>query len=200
MAIDLFEGKIINNALAYDEYQNEFAKTVEINDTTSFTEEEKHRFENSKMNLQRSKRIHKTFKPGDAITDLLANIENKQHWFVLTETWCGDSAQNIPCIAEFAKMNENIDLKLLFRDRNLDIIDQYLSNGTRSIPKLIAFDESGKELFQWGARPKEAQDLINQLKEEGKTKEEFLEKLHLWYGRNKGKAIEEEFIEILSKL
>jgi hypothetical protein len=79
-------------------------------------------------------------------------------------------------------------------------MDKYLTNGARAIPKLIAFDEQENEFFQWGARPKEAQDLVTQLKNEGKSKTEFLEALHLWYGKNRGKNLETEFLEILQKL
>ena len=95
-------------------------------------------------------------------------------------------------------LNSNIDLRILLRDENPDIMDIYLTNGTRSIPKLVAFDENGNQLFEWGPRPKEAQRLIDQWKGEGIVKPELYEKLHLWYGRNRGKELEEEFLEIFS--
>ena len=79
-------------------------------------------------------------------------------------------------------------------------MDEYQTNGTRSIPKIVAFDSEGNELFTWGPRPKEAQQLITQWKNEGIVKPELYEKLHLWYGRNRGKNIEGEFLEILSSV
>ncbi len=117
---------------------------------------------------------------------------------ILTESWCGDSAQISPYIAE---QNQRIDLRILLRDENLDIMDQYLTDGkSRSIPKLIAFDCQGNELFQWGPRPAEAQAFVIKAKQDGIPKEHYLGKLHKWYASNKGKAIEDEFKKILVSL
>jgi hypothetical protein len=76
-------------------------------------------------------------------------------------------------------------------------MDHYLTNGTRSIPKLIAFDENGTELFQWGPRPKAAANLVSELKVSDISSPELYEKLHLWYGRDRGKTIEQELIELI---
>lgn len=78
-------------------------------------------------------------------------------------------------------------------------MNQYLTNGTRSIPKLVAFNKDGEELFRWGPRPEAAVKLINQWKEEGLQKQEWMEKLHLWYSRNKGSELEKEFVELIKK-
>ena len=126
-------------------------------------------------------------------------MKEKQLWMVITEPWCGDSAQNLPYIAKISGLNGNIDLRIVLRDSNPDIMDEYLTNGTRSIPKLVAFNSEGDELFTWGSRPKAAQELVLKLREEGIVKPELYEKLHLWYGRNKGRDLESEFTEILQK-
>ena len=119
---------------------------------------------------------------------------------MVSEVPCGDSAQNIPYIARIAELNPLIHLRIILRDSNLDIMDLYLTeNKSRSIPKLVAFDENGYELFQWGSRPREAQELVNRLKSEGIPKEKFLEQLHLWYGNDRAKSLEFDFAEILFK-
>jgi hypothetical protein len=76
-------------------------------------------------------------------------------------------------------------------------MDNYLTNGTRSIPKLVSFDEEGNEIFQWGARPKAAQELVTDLKTQGFEKKYYLEKLHSWYARNRGSDIEKEILQLL---
>jgi hypothetical protein len=117
---------------------------------------------------------------------------------VITETWCSDSAQNLPIIAKAAELNDKIDLRILLRDSNTDIIDHYLTNGkSRSIPILVAFDSDGNELFKWGPRPDTAKTLVTNLKSDGFSKEEFNHQLHLWYGRNRGKEFESELVELL---
>jgi hypothetical protein len=120
---------------------------------------------------------------------------------VITEDWCGDSAQNLPIFASLASLNKNIDLRIVLRDENPDIMNHYLTNGiSRSIPILVVFDKSGNELFRWGPRPEEARELVDELKSQGYEKKEFLEKLHLWYARNRGKNTETELTDSLSKL
>jgi len=79
-------------------------------------------------------------------------------------------------------------------------MDDFLTNGTRSIPRLVIFDKDGNELAQWGPRPQEAQVVFLEAKEGGLEKPEILEKLHLFYGRNRGKALLAEFREIIKGL
>jgi hypothetical protein len=76
-------------------------------------------------------------------------------------------------------------------------MDLYLTNGTLSIPILVVFNESGKELFRWGLRPQEAKQLVNDLIAQGVEKSIRAEKLHLWYGRNRGRSLEIEMINTI---
>jgi len=154
--------------------------------------------EYKKLNLQRMKRIEKTFHVSEELEQTLLSIKYPQLWTIITEGWCGDSAQNLPAIAKIAKVNLVIKLQIIERDNNLEIMDLYLTNGTRSIPMLISSDTDGNEIFRWGPRPKEAQQLVNRLKSEGIEHDKFIEQLHLWYAKNKGIALEMEFINLLS--
>ena len=119
---------------------------------------------------------------------------------VITENWCGDSAQNLPYIAKLSELNKNINLLIVLRDSNLDIMNKYLTNGTMSIPILIVFDENDYELFKWGPRPEKVKEEIKRLKTEGIVKPELYEKLHLWYGRNRGEELLKELSELLEGL
>ena len=192
------KNKIQNNSLTYKQYIDLTHKEIENTDVDSLNDAEKTLFEYKKLNLQRSSRIEKYYSVNDELKSIFQNIKQIQNWVIITENWCGDSAQTLPYIAAFTKINPLINFKIILRDSNLDIMDQYLTNGTRSIPKLIAFDENWNKLFEWGPRPKVAKDLMEQMKKEGLSKTEKYEKLHLWYGRNRGKDIEQEFKEILS--
>jgi hypothetical protein len=166
-------------------------------DPGKLSNEEKELFEYKKLNMQRSSRIERTYDVSGELESLIKNIKDKQIWMVITEGWCGDSAQILPYIVKMAEVNSNIDLRILLRDSNPDIMDLYLTNGTKSIPRLVVFDIEGNELFTWGPRPKVLQSLIHQWKREGIVRPELYEKLHLWYSRDKGKEIEAEITEIL---
>lgn len=153
------------------------------------------------LNLQRMSRIVKTYKPDESLLNCLKHIESPQNWYVLTEVWCGDSAQILPILNQIAEnSNGLIRLNILLRDNNPDIMDQYLTNGSRSIPKLIATDDSGEEIFTWGPRPAEAQKLF-QLWKETKTIswDGFEIQLHKWYNADKGVSIEREIIQKIER-
>jgi len=155
--------------------------------------------EYTKLNLQRMRRWEKTFSVKDEVASkALQTIP--QTWWIITEPWCGDSAQIITQLGKIAESsNGRIDMKIILRDENLSIMDHYLTHGSRSIPKLIAVDKQGKELFQWGPRPASAQQIVSEWKQNPgeRTYEDLKREVHLWYARNKGEEVQSE---ILSKL
>lgn len=199
MAHQFFIDRRPHDGMTYEEYKDKTEKKLfEIEESENLPEGNDVFL---KINTQRTKRIDKTYTVSLEMQKLLLEIDRPQIWMVLTEDWCGDSAQNLPYIAKMAAVNDKIDLRILERDENLDIMDEYLTNGTsRSIPKLVAFDEEGSELFQWGPRPVLAQTMVNEWKADGLTKDEFMKKLHLWYGQDRGKTIESEFEKAITKL
>jgi hypothetical protein len=119
---------------------------------------------------------------------------------VLTEPWCGDSAQCLPAIVKLAGANADLELQIVLRDSHLEIMDLFLTNGSRSIPRLVAFDGAGAELGQWGPRPQAAQEVFVAAKQAGLEKPEILEKLHLWYGRDRGRALAAELLDFVRGL
>jgi hypothetical protein len=187
--------------MTYTEFMERTEKYLHDTDKENLDEAKKKQYDSISLNLHRSRRIFKTYTPSESIRDLVGRISSPQLWMVITEDWCGDSAQNLPIFASLASLNKNIDLRIVLRDENPDIMNHYLTNGiSRSIPILVVFDKSGNELFRWGPRPEEARELVDELKSQGYEKKEFLEKLHLWYARNRGKNTETELTDSLSKL
>jgi hypothetical protein len=189
--------KVEESGMDFNTYLEMTSEEIRNTEPEILSQEEKDGYETKKLNMHRMSRIDKSYIPGLEIVNEVSRIEEKQIWMVITENWCGDSAQNLPYIVRIASLNKNIDLKIILRDSNPEIMDMYLTNGARSIPKLVVFDEDGLELFQWGARPKAAQQLVNDLKAEGFEKKRFIEKLHLWYARNKGADIESEILNLI---
>lgn len=153
----------------------------------------------TKLNLQRMRRWEKTFH----LHEVLANkvkIVKPQTWWLITEAWCGDSAQTLTGMQKMLEASAgNITLKIIMRDEHLSIMDQYLTNGTRSIPILISVDKQGNELFHWGPRPAPAQKIIMDWKADhaGQSYEDIEKVLHTWYTQDKGQTLQEEFLTIL---
>lgn len=152
----------------------------------------------TKLNLHRMQRLNKTVVLRESLKSAIKQIQLPQTWYVLTEAWCGDAAQNIPVLAALAKLNPLVDLQLLLRDENPDLMDLYLTNGGKSIPKLIAVDSACHELFNWGPRPSGAQLLMEKYKENPvKSYKEFAEDIHKWYAADKTLSLQKELQDIL---
>jgi hypothetical protein len=197
MDYQFIKDRINRNGSNYQDYLEKLIDDIIKENAESLDEKAKKKFETKRLNLQRSARIMKTYRVSANLIEEIKKINEPQLWMVITENWCGDSAQILPYLALMAEENSNIDFKIILRDSNPDIMDQYLTNGTRSIPLLVAFDSNGNELFRWGSRPKVIQEQFLKWKSEGIVKPELYQKLHLWYARNKGEAIESEFLDIL---
>lgn len=199
MVPDFFTQRRPHAGLTYSAYLERLAEAAREADSVTGDVVAIERAAATKLNLKRSERIAKIYGVSAPLAEALAAIDAPQLWMVLTEPWCGDSAQCLPYIAKMAALSPKIDLRILLRDQNLAIMDRYLTNGGRAIPKLVAYSADGEELFQWGPRPAEAAEIHHAGKAAGIEKTQLLEKLHLWYGRDRGKTIDAEFVKILSQ-
>ena len=187
----------------YDSYLKQFEEWVEHGQTSSINPS-KDLIAFTKLNLARTQRIHKTIVIDSKLKNAVESLQHNYTWMVITEAWCGDSAQILPVIAEIAKLNtEKIKLYILFRDQNPELMDNYLTNGARAIPKLVAINETlGKDAFVWGPRPVPAQELLTAWKKnpEGKTWDDFEKELHGWYAKDKAVTLQSEFLSIINQL
>jgi hypothetical protein len=82
-----------------------------------------------------------------------SGINQVRHVLMLAENWCGDVHRNSPLIARIAEAMPNCDLRVFFRDQNLDLTDCFLNNGYRSIPVVVFFDNDWNEIARWIERP-----------------------------------------------
>ncbi len=151
-----------------------------------------------KMNLSRMNRWLKNIQIGEELSQSVKSVNEKQDWYLITEPWCGDAAHSVPLIYLMSQLNSNINLNIVLRDDNHDFIDQYLTNGGRSIPKLVARNAEGEDVFVWGPRPKDLAAIHASLKAENADFDTINQTLQQWYNQNKGQDILTEFAEIFS--
>lgn len=156
----------------------------------------------TKLNNQRMKRLDKQTKLNEAALTKAQKINRDFTWMVLTESWCGDAAQTLPVINKFAEANAKIDLKVVLRDENEDLMNQFLTNGSKSIPKLIVVDNASKEVVSsWGPRSAKAAKMVSDYKQEhGKVDAKLKTDLQNWYNEDKGVHIEKEMVELIEDL
>lgn len=186
----------VNKAMDYAQYNLLFRQLAEEGRTTGEQDQEK--IEYTKLNFSRSKRLDKTAKISEEAAEAMANISQGQTWLVITEPWCGDAAQTLPFLNKLAENSENVELKLVLRDENLELMDRFLTNGSRSIPMVIILDENLEVVQQWGPRSKAATKLVSDYKEEhGTIDDAFKEMIQVWYNNDKGTSLVGDFVETL---
>jgi len=182
----------IGKSMSFDEYllnQQKLVERINSGETLDFAEY-------LPINLQRLNRGFKKAKISDGLKELIKEIEKPITWLVLTEHWCGDAAQTLGYFYKISEMSQGkISLSLIYRDENLELMDKYLTNGGRAIPKLIQLNDKNEVTGTWGPRPIEAQKLALSLKTAGK---DYGTPLHTWYAQDKLKSTEKEIIELLS--
>jgi len=176
---DFFDEGRPHDGLRYDAYQEAWTRRLDEPPSDDADPDARRLHHYLKYNWERQARVHDSYSPSEALRSAAEAIQDAQLWMVLTEPWCGDSAFVLPVIAEAASLSDQVALRILPRDDNLDIMDQYLTDGSRSIPKLVAFTKDGEELFTWGPRPDGAARRFSELQAKHDEKmdliEEFLE-------------------------
>lgn len=189
----------LKKAQEYPEYR-EMVNQLALEGKTTGAEQTDSYVEYTQLNNRRMNRWDKTLKFSDEVNAQIKAIDKKLKFVVLTESWCGDAAPSMPVMHKMAALNPNIDMKVVLRDENLELMDRFLTNGARSIPKLILVDqEKQKVLGKWGPRPKPATQMVQDYKaEHGKLTAEFRQDLQVWYNKNKGEAILNELLELLA--
>lgn len=164
-------------------------------------EQQDHYLHYIELNLHRTERLDKTFTCSPELLETMAGLRQPLHWLVLSEYWCGDAAQNVPALAAMAEASGGrISMRIVYRDQHPELMDAFLTNSSRSIPKLIVTDESGTLLGTWGPRPAAAQQLVLELKANPETAPTYAEQLHLWYARNRCADLQQEIVSLLNAL
>lgn|SRR5690606_16009433 len=196
--IDNLIDKALQRAVPYKEYRAELDALVEVAKSGNLEHEDDY-LEYRLLNQQRMKRLDKNFKLSESVLAQLKEVERPVVWIVLAESWCGDAAQSLPVLNKMAEASPNISLKIALRDQNLELMDQFLTDGGRSIPKLIMIDELTREVQDtWGPRPSIATAMVKEQKEKyGEITVEFRTELQKWYTKDKGLTIVSDILKIL---
>jgi hypothetical protein len=192
--------ELINKALDYQSYKDLIERLLKEGKSTGPNQSQE-LLQYSELNVHRMNRVEKTTVLIEDLSATIDLIEQPQIWLILAEGWCGDAAQTIPIFHLIEKQFPKIKIKLLLRDENVEVMDHFLTDGSRSIPKVLMLDASSLNLLaQWGPRPSEAIALINNLKAAKVDMMEIKEKLHAWYAKNKGVAVQSEIKDIIAGL
>lgn len=194
-----FEERRPHNGLSYEEYLFEWQEEINTPLEEMEAEDRKYAYY-ARYNYERSENVFDSYSPSEALEQLVSSIQEPQLWMVLTENWCGDSAYNLPVLVRAAELSDEVTLRILYRDDHPDIMGQYLTGTSRSIPKLVAFAEDGTELFQWGPRPRDLQQLREELVRKGLGKERIIEELLNQYEQGAWRQVDDELVHELHEV
>ena len=187
----------LENSFSYADYRKKVTSLIAEGKSTGH-EQSGDLLKYSELNETRMNRLEKTIEVTPETKTKIKNLNKKYIWLVLSEGWCGDAAQIVPVIDKLAKVSENIELRIALRDDNNALMQHFLTNGGKAIPKLIVLDaESSEVLADWGPRPSGAKQLIlNYKAAHGVVDEAAKIELQKWYLHDKGISIQNEIVEL----
>lgn len=184
--------------MTFQDYLDYFRSVIETPD-----EEQSAPYDNpdyieyTRMNWSRTNRWLKTGKLSEALTALIKGIQEPQQWIVITEPWCGDAAHSVPFFHMLAQLNPLIRVEYELRDSEPFRINNYLSNGSKSIPRVIFRDAAGKDLAVWGPRPAGCQEVYARLTADKADFETVKTEVQKWYNADKGTELQSELEKLL---
>ncbi|KUO67353.1 MAG: thioredoxin [Lutibacter sp. BRH_c52] len=187
----------LNNTISYVAYRNLIKDLIAEGKSTGIDQSEDH-LTFSILNDRRMDRLDKTLKISEETQNSLDKLNQEFTFLVIAEGWCGDAAQILPIINKVAEASNKINFKIVLRDENDDLMNQFLTNGSKSIPKALILDRENNLLDSWGPRPGIASKMVVDYKaQNGSLDEEFKKNLQIWYNNDKGNNTQEELIGLL---
>ncbi len=188
----------LDNSFSYLEYRQLVSKLISEGKSTGHNQTEA-LLHYSELNETRMNRLEKKLKVPQELTEKLNNLTKDYIWLTISEGWCGDAAQIIPILHKLEEASNKVELKLVLRDDNDELMQLFLTNGSKSIPKVIILEKETKEVItSWGPRPEPARKLISDYKaQHGVVDEPIKIELQKWYLHDKGLTTMKELVELL---
>lgn len=197
---------LLTSALTYEQYvqlaTNLFAQGRTTADDPHYNTEQILGY--TKLNLYRMKRLDKLTVLNPALQAAMAQVPERWVWLVLTESWCGDAAQSVPVLHRIAEQSANVAIRFLLRDKNPDVMNAYLTNRGKSIPKLICLRTADsnnpllRELGTWGPRPAALQALMGEWRAEQIPFAEVVERAQRWYNDDHTQSVQRELLTLVT--
>lgn len=191
----------LQQAMDYDAYR-QMTKSLLAEGKTTGPNQSEAMVEYTLLNDKRMDRLDKTVRLTPELSEAVEAIDRPLTWLVITEPWCGDASQIVPVIAKAGALNPLLTVSYLLRDEHPEVMDLFMTNSSRAIPKLAVLDlEADLVLGSWGARPAEAQKLVDEFKKQPESSrepyQEFVIKLQQWYNKDKTASTQQEIANFI---
>ena len=190
--------KGLQKAISYSSYRNLISDLIASGKSSGPIQSED-LLNFSMLNDRRMTRLDKTIQLRQETLLTVKKIDKPITWLVLSEGWCGDAAQTLPVINKIANESDLITLKIIFRDEHEELMNYFLTNGGKSIPKLLVLNSENEVLNTWGPRPDKATKMVQDYKNKhGQLDATFKQELQVWYNKDKGVNIQENMLGLLT--
>lgn len=190
--------KGLQKAISYSSYRNLISDLIASGKSSGPIQSEA-LLNYSMLNDRRMMRLDKTIQLSQETLLIVKKIDKPITWLVLSEGWCGDAAQTLPVINKIANESDLITLKIIFRDEHEELMNFFLTNGGKSIPKLLVLNSENEVLNTWGPRPDKATKMVQDYKNKnGQLDATFKQELQVWYNKDKGVNIQENMVGLLT--
>jgi len=195
----------INASISYTEYRQLIDQLLEKGLSTELDAVPESYAEYSALNVTRMNRLDKKTELTPAVLSAIGQVKEQYTWLTLTEGWCGDAAQNLPIFEKVAQASQHIELRLVLRHEHPELMDAYLTNGGKSIPKIIVIRKrDGEVVTTWGPRPAPVQEMMMEYKHDTSPDKppysELTKQVQLWYARDKTKTTQSELVGVLNAM
>ncbi|MDR2205630.1 MAG: thioredoxin family protein [Flavobacteriaceae bacterium] len=181
-----------NAAITFDEY----LKEAELRTQLQNPEDEHNEY--YELGLQRMNRTLKTVKIDEKQLEILKTKKFHGKILIISEPWCGDASATVPAVVKFFE-SAGIETRIFLRDSDVSLINQFLTDGAQSVPKVLILNEDFSVKNSWGPRPKYGSELLRKFKENPETypREDFYNDLQVYYAKNRGKDAVDELLELI---
>ncbi len=181
-----------DKAISFENYMKEAERRLEAKDPN---DDHNDYYE---LGLQRMNRTLKTFKVNEEQLEKLKSKNFTGKILLISEPWCGDASATVPAVSKFFEAG-NVEARVFLRDSDHSLIDQFLTNGTQSIPRILILNEDYSVKNVWGPRPVFGMELLKKFKENPETypRETFYNDLQVYYAKNRGIDVINEILELL---
>lgn len=191
----LYTWDLFRQGLTYDEYGNTISDI--LLKPPAGEAEEKMQY-HIRINADMMRHFDRAYVLSREIRSVMAAAD-PMYWIVLTEPWCGDAAYLLPLLAAIEKSYpEKVFLRMFARDSYPELMDAHLTNGARSIPKLVCLDEMLSEKGTWGPRPARLHELVNDWKQAGVPIREIISKVNEWYLKDETRSMQSELSGLIA--
>ena len=117
---------------------------------------------------------------------------------VISEDWCIDAPGSVPVVARFAEAAPGVEMRVVKRDENPELMDRYLTGSSRSIPVVVVLDGEWRPVGWWGPRPAELQAFMLREKRAGlRPAKEIYRDARTWYARDRGETTLRELLAVI---